>query len=251
MPYGLYISSEGAHYQAKRMEVIANNLANVDTVGFKRQLSLSQARYAQAVEEGLAAAGSGSVNDVGGGVMMFSTATDFSQGKLERTGSATDFALRGEGFFVVRRGEEHLLTRAGNFVLNERGELVTQDGDPVLSDAGSPVIVGRPWEPFDVTPRGEIRQGGDTQPLAIAKMPPPEELTRVGENLFRPLSEPQPLEAEHRQVVGGFREASGVVPTTEMVEMIETSRLLEANMRLLQAQDEMLGNLIGRLMRVS
>ncbi len=69
MPYGLYISAEGALAQSQRMEVIANNLANLDTPGFKRELAVFQARYAEAIEQGRDYPGSGSINDVGGGVM--------------------------------------------------------------------------------------------------------------------------------------------------------------------------------------
>jgi flagellar basal-body rod protein FlgF/flagellar basal-body rod protein FlgG len=68
MPYGLYLSADGAHSQAKRLEVVANNLANVDTVGFKRELAIFQAREAEATRRGEDYFGSGSVNDVGGGV---------------------------------------------------------------------------------------------------------------------------------------------------------------------------------------
>jgi flagellar basal-body rod protein FlgF len=89
------------------------------------------------------------------------------------------------------------------------------------------------------------------QGLAIVKTASPAELVRVGENLFRPLSQPRPVESERRQVVGGFVESSGTSATTEMVELLETSRLLEANLNILQAQDQMLGGMISRLTRTS
>lgn len=251
MPYGMYISAEGAHAQSKRLEVIANNLANVDTVGFKRQLAVFQARYAEAVDQGQSMPGSGSLDDVGGGVNMVSTVTDFSPATTQRTGLPTDMALHGEGFFVIRRGNETYLTRAGNFCLNDRGELTTQQGDSVMSDSGSPVVLARPTEPFDVTDHGEIRQGNDMVRLAIAKTASPADLVRVGDNLFRPMSQPRPVEPDQRQVVSGCVESSGTSATTEMVELLETSRLLEANLNLLQAQDQMLGGMISRLTRTS
>ena len=166
MSYGMYISAEGAHAQSKRLEVIATNLANVDTVGFKRQLALFQARYAEAVDQGQSMPGSGSQDDLGGGVSMVSTVTDFSPAMTQRTGLPTDMALHGEGFFVVRRGSETYLTRAGNFSLNDRGELITQQGDSVMSDSGSPVVLSRPSEPFHVSDHGDIRQGDDSVRLA-------------------------------------------------------------------------------------
>jgi len=251
MPYGLYISAEGAHAQATRLETIANNLANVDTVGFKRQLAVFQARYSEAVQEGQSQPGSGSMDDVGGGVSVLGTDTDFSAGPAHRTGIPTDIALRGQGFFLVRRGSESYLTRAGNFRITESGELVTQQGDAVMTDNGSPVVINRPEEPIHVTPDGEIQQGSDLQRLAIVKTTSPADLIRMGENLFRPLTEPTPLPAAEREVAGGYLEGSGTTATTEMVDLIEASRMLEANLNLMQTQDQMFGNLISRLMRVS
>ena len=128
MPYGLYVSAEGARAQSQRLETIANNLANVDTAGFKRELAVFQARYAEAIEQGHDYPGSGSVNDVGGGVMLRLTQTDFSPGPMKRTGAPTDLAIRSKGFFLVEKDGQQYLTRAGNFRLTTEGNLVTQQG---------------------------------------------------------------------------------------------------------------------------
>jgi len=250
MSYGMYISAEGAHAQSKRLETIANNLANVDTAGFKRQLAIFQARYAEAINQGLSAPGRGTIDYLGGGVMVRQTHTDFSQGPIRQTKVATDMAIRGEGFFTVRKGEEQFLTRAGNFHLTPRGELVTQQGYAVLDDSGSPVVVEQPERPFEVTPRGEIRQGNTTRALGLMTISG-EQLQPVGENLFRALGESQPVEDARRYVLSGCLESSGVTPTSEMVELIETSRLVEANLNMMQTQDQMMGGLLSRLMRVN
>ena len=84
MPYGMYISAEGAKAQATRLETIANNLANVDTPGFKRDVTTFQARFAEAIDQGLDYPGSGSINDLGGGVAVASVLTDHSPGTMER-----------------------------------------------------------------------------------------------------------------------------------------------------------------------
>ena len=110
MPYGIYLSAEGAQAQSRRLEVIANNLANVNTVGFKKEFAIMQARYSEAIAAGTASPGSGSLADIGGGVRMEETKTDFSQGPTRRTGSPTDLAISGDGFFAVRKGQETLLT---------------------------------------------------------------------------------------------------------------------------------------------
>lgn len=251
MPYGMYISSEGAHAQAKRLEVIANNMANVDTVGFKRELALLQARYAEEIAQGQDAAGSGSINDVGGGIKVAQTKTDFSAGPIRKTGGPTDFAIEGDGFFVVSKDGQEYLTRAGNFRFTSRGELVTQQGHPVLGEGGVPLVLERPGDPFQVSAEGTIQQGGNRRDLAIVRPSSPGDLVRAGENLFRPLAEARPVPAAERHVASGCLELSSVRPTLEMVEMIECSRVLEANANMMRLQDQMVGGLISRVMKVA
>jgi len=251
MPYGLYISAEGAHAQSKRLEVIANNLANVDTVGFKRQLAVFQARYAEAIQQGLKTPGSGSIEDIGGGILVRQTKTDFSAGLLKRTQVPTDLAIEGEGFFAVRKGKETFLTRAGNFRITARGELVTQEGYAVLGDTGVPIVISPDGGQWEVSPSGVVRQQGvGAQSMALLRPGSLGELVKVGENLFRPLAEPQPLPAAQRSVATGYLELSGVRPTTELTELIEASRALEANINMMKAQDHMLSGLVNRVLKV-
>jgi flagellar basal-body rod protein FlgF len=250
MPYGLYLSAAGAQAQSDRLEVIANNLANVDTVGFKRELAILQARYAEGIEQGTSSFGSGSRDDISGGVRLQQTKTDFSSGPLKRSGEPTDVALDGEGFFVVRKGQEDLLTRAGNFRMTPRGELVTQQGYPVLSDSRTPITVAPEGGPWQISSTGAVRQGESTQNLSLVKPASPGDLAKVGENLFRPLASVQAVPPTERSVLPGYLEMSGVQPTTEMVSMIEASRLAEANINLMKAQDQMLSGLISRILKV-
>jgi flagellar basal-body rod protein FlgF/flagellar basal-body rod protein FlgG len=249
MPYGLYISAEGARAQTERMEVIASNLANVDTAGFKRELAVFQARYAEAIEQGRDDPGSGSINDVGGGVMLRLTKTDFSPGPMKRTEALTDLAIQGQGFFVVQKDDQQYLTRAGNFQITAEGNLVTQQGYAVLSDGGSPIAIDPTAGPFEVTPGGAIRQGGSAQTLAMVQPASVGDLAKVGENLFKPLAEPQPVAESDRRVGWGYLEMSSVRPTTEMVQLIEAARGVEANVNMMQTQDQMLSQLITRVMR--
>jgi flagellar basal-body rod protein FlgF/flagellar basal-body rod protein FlgG len=249
MPYGLYLSADGAHTQATRLEVIANNMANVDTVGFKRELTVFQARYAEAINQGTADPGTGSINDVGGGTTVRQTKTDFSQGPLKRTGKSTDVAIDGDGFFVVQKGDATYLTRAGSFQLTERGELITPQGYRVMAEGNSPIVVDPQNGPVEITSSGVVRQGDSAQTLAMVSTESLGNLAKAGENLFKPLAETQPLPSEQRHVTNGFLEMSGVNPTTEMVQMIETSRAIEANVNMMQTQNQTLSSLISRLMR--
>jgi flagellar basal-body rod protein FlgF/flagellar basal-body rod protein FlgG len=244
----LYISADGARVQARRLETIANNLANVDTVGFKRDVALFQARYAEAIERGQDYPGSGSAANAGGGVMLHHTATDFSGGTLRRTEVPTDVAIRGDGFFLVRADGEELLTRAGNFALTPRGELQTQDGAAVLGEGRAPIVLD-PEAPWSVTPEGGVAQEGSVVNLALVAPASPGDLVKVGENRFRALAPLRPVPAAQRAVAAGHLEMSGVNPATTLMELIEASRALEANVSLIKSQDEMLSGLVNRVLR--
>jgi len=250
MPYGLYLSAEGAYAQSKRLEVISNNLANVDTVGFKRQLALLQSRYAEAIEEGLQAPDTGAIEDLGGGVRVRETATDFSPGPICRTDVPTDVAITGEGFFTVEKGDETLLTRAGNFQLTAQGQLITQQGYPVLSDLGVPVYILAENGPWQITEDGVVVQRGLAQRLGLVRPGSPDDLVRVGENLFRPSGETEPLAPEARHVAAEHLEDSGVKPALEMIAMIEAARILEANVNMMKTQDQIISGLVNRVLSV-
>lgn len=250
MPYGLYMSAEGAKAQSQRLEVLANNLANVNTVGFKPDVSAFQARFAEAIQEGQATPGDRSINDTGGGVSFMETRTNFSAGRLQKTGAPGDLAIIGNGFFQVAGPEdEPLLTRAGAFRLDSDGYLVTANGDQqVLDSSGAPVQVDSslPWR---VAPDGAIEQAGAVTPLAIVAPERLGDLHKVGANLFRSAGEASPVPLAQREVRQGYLEMSGVSPTKEMMSLIETSRAFEANTRLIQNQDSMLSSLIDRVLR--
>jgi flagellar basal-body rod protein FlgF/flagellar basal-body rod protein FlgG len=248
MPYGLYLSGAGADVQRQRLEVLSNNLANVNTPGFKRELAVLQARAAEEIEQGTAHPGSKSLNDLGGGVFVRETQTDFNQGMLQATGKDTDLAIEGEGFFQVAGEDGPLLTRAGDFTLDVTGRLVTQTGREVLAEGGEPIILDRRF-PIQVTEHGLVRQGDIEIPLAVVKPGSPADLVKVGENLFRPLDAVRPVPPAERSIRQNMLERSTVRPVIEMVQLIETSRAYETNIRMIQHQDEMSGQLLSRVLR--
>lgn len=250
MPYGLYMSAEGAMAQSKRLEVLANNLANADSPGFKRDVAVFRARFAEAIEQGAAVPDDGSINDVGGGILLDRTVTVHAPGPLKETKIKSDFAIDGDGFFEVQKGNERYLTRAGNFMVRANGDLVTPDGYPVLDDAGSAIVIDPQLGPWELTPDGAIQQLGDKKYLGLVRPNSLDELTKVGENLFRPSSPPVPVPSDQRHVMAGYLEQSGVKPTLEMMELIETSRAFEANINLIKHQNEMLGSLVTRVLKV-
>jgi flagellar basal-body rod protein FlgF len=249
MPYGLYISAEGAQAQSLRMEVISNNLANTATPGFKRELAVFQSRMAEAAQRGLAAPGGGGLDDLGGGVESLATITDFSSGSIKATNVPTDLAIEGDGFFVVRRDGKEFLTRAGNFMLTAGGNLVTQNGEAVMSTEGTPVVVDPQRGAWHFTPDGALWQSGDKLNLAIVRPKSYGDLVKTGDNLFSPLAPPAAVPPSERQVLSGHLENSSVQSVSEMTEMIETSRAFEANVNMIRNQDQILGELVSRVLK--
>jgi flagellar basal-body rod protein FlgF len=249
MTYGIYLSAAGAHAQNHRLEVIANNLANVNTPGFKPHLAMLQARHSEAILRGEVSPGSRGIDDLGGGVQINSSQTSLQLGSIEQTKRKTDFALNDkDSFFVVQRGDQQYLTRAGGFVVNSTGHLTNTNGDYVLSTDGQPLRID-PSRSYETANGGTIQQGEDVRALMVVKAREPGDLTRVGDNLFQSLTPTEPIPTRERQVVAGHLEKSAVSPTTAMMELIEASRLYEANLRMIQHQDQALGNLVGRILR--
>jgi flagellar basal-body rod protein FlgF len=248
MSYGLYISAEGAYAQSRRVEALANNMANVDTVGFKRDLAVFQARYAEETQRGLDVPGSKTVNDLGGGIWLSDLKTDFTPGSLKHTGIPTDMAVGGEGFFKVRRPDGDFLTKAGNFMFNSSGRLVTQDNCPVLDESGQPIDID-PDQRWQLSPDGSINQDGSAQRIALVKPQSLGDLSKVGENLFKALAPTQTVSDEDRLVHGGVLEQSDVKPASEMIELIEASRAFEANISMIKNHDQMLGTLTSRVLK--
>lgn len=250
MPYGMYLSAAGANAQSHRLEVLSHNLANINTTGFKPHMAMLQADHAEAVEQGSAMRGSGNIDDVGGGIQIKPSVTMFEQGPIQATGNETDFAINdASSFFTVQRGDKQLLTRAGNFSFDASGTLVTQHGDPVLSNGGGNIRINpnAAWEVND----GAIVQAGARQELGLARPQQLGDMARVGDNLFESLTPLEPVPNSQRAITNNTLESSAVDPTGSMVELIEATRVYEANVRLIQTQDDAMGQLISRLLQQS
>ncbi len=249
MPYGVYLSAAGAQTQSHRMEVLSNNLANVDTPGYKPQETILQSRFAELIEQGQVTPGQGGIDDLGGGVTVQESETQFKMGPIEQTGRKTDFAIHGEdAFFAIQRNDETLLTRAGNFLFDSSGTMITPEGDKVLGTNGKPIQLA-PGVPYEVVGDGQLRQGGAQFEIMLAKPKNLGDLAHAGGNMFKPLAEFDLVPAAERNVVAGAIEHSAVSPTGAMMELIQTSRAYEANVQMIKNQDSVLGTLIGRMLQ--
>jgi flagellar basal-body rod protein FlgF/flagellar basal-body rod protein FlgG len=250
MYYGLYMSAAGANAQSHKVEVLSNNLANVNTVGFKRELALLDARESEAIERGLASRGSGKLEDIGGGTRMNATWTDFSPGTMQLTQIPTDLAIDSPNtFFQVQHGKEKLLTRAGNFHISNEGVLVTASGDPVLAADSTPIQLD-PGLPYRFLPGGVVEQAGERIEVGLLKAKDVSRLEKAGENYFRAGRGAGITAADERLVKSGYLEMSSVNPVDEMVELIAASRAYEANVRIIQQHDTATSELISRMLKV-
>ena len=245
----MYLAAEGAQAQSRRLEVIANNMANVDTVGFKPDVATFQARFAEAIQQNPALAGSRTRPDVGGGVKIIETITDFTAGKSEWTGEDSDMEIIGDGFFQVMTPDgETYLTRAGAFETNALNQLVmTGTNNLLLDDGGSPIEID-PSAPWSVTHKGYLDQAGSLTPIGLVEPRSLDDLHKVGGNLFSSRSTVESLVPARREVRSGYREMSGANATEQMMEMIETNRAFEANTQMIRHQDTATGTLISRIL---
>jgi len=181
--------------------------------------------------------------------MIRSTKTDFASGPLKHTEIPTDMAIQGDGYFQVQRGNHTMLTRAGNFQISPIGQLTTTDGYPVLSEDGDNIVINPDGNNWEMTPSGNISQDGNLFKLAIVRPTSTNELVKAGENLFTSKSQPLPVDPADRKVLQGYLEQSGVRPTQELTELIETERVFEANVNMIHFQDEVLGSLISSVLK--
>lgn len=249
MIYGLYHSAAGMLTNEYQQGVIANNLANADTVGFKRDVATFAERLQAelaGVRKGPSAEGLGGIS---GGLWLGQTHTSHKEGAYEKTGNPSDVAVEGLGFLTVQQDGQTLLTRDGRFMLDQGGRLVSvTDGAEVLNAGGQPIQLNPRSGPLSfVDQEGWIYQninGNDVRitQLGLTDVADYDALTKVGAGRF--VTEPENLTPTYARVRGGFVEQSGVDAVPEMVNMIETARSFQINASLVSLQDQTLGRLL-------
>ncbi|MEM9703394.1 MAG: flagellar hook basal-body protein [Planctomycetota bacterium] len=263
MLYGLYQSAQGAAANQRELEVVANNMANAGTTGFKRDLAIA-GHYRPHEENGLGGLPSMldlpglSPFDLGsalarmtGGNALAATAIDLSQGSMNETGGDLDVALAGPGFFQVESDGETVLTRNGRFTRNAEGVLVTVDGGrPVLGVGGGELTIPPGTNRIGITPDGTVSAGFEDGTnyelgkLAVVVPTDPTSLVKRGDGELVS-SGTEPADPRQTSVQQGFVEGSGVDSVKETMSLIAASRGFETNVNLVKLQDETLGRLLS------
>ena len=280
---GLYTAGSGMRAQQFRLDAVANNLANVATDGYKKDVAAFKAFPELLIrrqdDDGVYQHPFGSadaapiVGKMGTGVELNELYTSFDQGPLKETSNDFDIAMDGKGFFCISTPWGERYTRNGSFQLGKEGILETKEGYPVLGENGILRIKannfqvdkdGRIWvnAALDDDPNVMVSRTSneweDTQLLDVLKLVEfnlDRYLEKQGSSLYRESDTSGPAqiigEGRRPKVFQGFVEAANVDPVVEMVQMIEINRAYEANQKIIQVEEAALGTLINQVAKVS
>ncbi|MEE4359450.1 MAG: flagellar hook-basal body protein [Desulfococcaceae bacterium] len=246
MSGAIYMGASGAILQQTRLDILSDNLSNINTAGFKKNLAVFRIREMNTGEQ---TAGPGhALSSLP--VLPLSTEADFSTGPLKTTGNPMDAALNGDGFFCIQTPEGVQYTRQGNFTVNAAKQLVTSDNMPVLGESGPILIDGRE---LTIDPEGNILVDGDSaDSLRIADFPRPYSLKKAGNTRF--ISE-NPNIPENRpgntSVIQGALELSNTDPIESLVKMIESQRFFASCQKVISTTDNMNQKAVNELGRIA
>jgi len=250
MSGAIYVSAAGALNHQKKLEILANNIANVNTTGFKKDRTTFRIYDLKS-----SAADNSATSDIGKREpflpLLSGTQPIFSQGGMRQTGNTLDMAIEGEGFFSIQTPDGVRYTRNGSFNLNKDGVLVTKDGFPVLGDGGE-IKIDDDDKIFTVDYEGTIsvdeKQIGK---LNIVDFSRPYTLSKAGNTLFELKDKgSKEITAERFQINQGYLELSNVDVITSMTEMIETFRGYESYQKVIKSIDDVNGKAINEIGRI-
>ena len=257
MVKGLYTAYTGMLNQQNKVDVIANNLANAATTGYKKEGSTSEAFdavLAYKIKDQTSAFRGKKIGTMNLGVKIGENYVDYSQGAFETTNNTYDLALSGKGFFCIeftnKSGETSTkYTRDGSFTLNVDGYLVTKDGDYVLDEEGRHIKLD-PLSDARIDENGTIFQNDQrVTTIGLEDFEDYNYLEHYGENYYQPVEGATMIEADAK-IFEGYLEASNVQVVSEMVEMITISRAYESNQKAVQTADGMMDKAVNEVGRV-
>ena len=261
MNQSLWVAKTGLDAQQTRMSVVSNNLANVNTTGFKQDRAVFEDLLYQNVRQSGANSSQDTIlpsgMNLGTGVRVVATEKNFNQGSLNQTGNGLDVAINGRGFFQILKPNGDLAyTRDGTFQLNDQGQLVTSSGYTVqpgitIPDAAQSVTIGKDGTvSVKLAGQASVSQVGT---LEISDFINPVGLQPIGENLYIETASSGTAQAGTPgqnglgQIEQGFLEGSNVNVVAELVNMIETQRAYEMNSKAISTNDQMMQYLNNNL----
>jgi flagellar basal-body rod protein FlgF len=247
MNSGIYPVISGNLSALKRMEVIANNLANINTLGFKKDKVSFESLLSSSTNPPVVPQSTTADPILTREVYSI----DYSAGQLNHTGNSLDMAINGDGFFTVSSPEGQAYTRQGHFRLNGAKTLVTSDGYPVLGQNGGEITIrgGK----VEIGHKGEIIVDGTTvDTLKIVDFQKPYNLTKTGSTLFVPADPQESPQAATStvEIQQEYIESSNVDSIGEMVQMLDANRYFDACSKVIQNFDAITGKAANELGRV-
>ncbi len=228
----------------RQLDVVANNLANMNTSGFKGEKMMFVEHLVRSK------GGHRPIGEKHAYVRDIATMRDFSEGPLEKTGNPLDLAINGDGYFTVQTEQGDRYTRSGHFELDETGQLVTRAGDPVLAEGGNPIFFAPGDTKIAIAKDGTVStQNGDLGKLSIVKFDNNQQLRPGAAGLFA--TEATPTTVENPNVQQGMLEGSNVLPIVEMAHMIQVHRTYDGVKSFLEREDERMRKMVRDLAQVS
>lgn len=246
MNSGIYPAVSGSLAAMRRLDVISNNLANVNTPGYKKDKMSFEGLLAGNVNP--PAVPQGATADP---IMQKENVyIDYAAGPTSQSGNPLDLALDGDGFFAVTTPEGTAYTRQGNFRTSADGTLVTVDGYPVQGTGGSAIRIQ--GSRVEIDAKGSVTVDGiQTGALSVVDFDKPYALTKIGSALFVPADPAQAApQSGKAQILQGHLEGSNVESISEMVQMIETNRYFEACSKVIKGFDDITAKAANELGRV-
>ena len=245
MDNALYVGLSRQMTLRRELDVVANNIANANTTGFKVEdlmVRTEQAKPAKTLDGGSAVKF----------VLDSGVARDFTQGAMTKTGGDFDLAIEGKGFFRVQTAGGDRYTRDGRFTTNPTGQLTTQSGHLVLDDGGGPITIDPTLGPVNVGKDGVVSQGAvRVGKIAVVRPDTLASMAKDGDNLYRNTTnaalQPAPDAAVHQ----GMLEASNVQPVIEITKLIEVQRAYEGVARMMDNTSELSRTAVERLGKVN
>ena len=245
MDLSLYNSAAAMRTTARWQELIAENLASSNIAGFKKgSIAFDAVAGGSLTKDGAAE----TQNPADAVFPTVGTSTNFSEGAMRPTNVETDVAITGPGFFQVEMADGSTsFTRDGEFHWSAQGQLVTGEGNPVISSGG--YITREPGNngPITIAPNGTVSQGGTAiGQIDMVEFEDPSVLKRLSGSYYAAVDENSvPLDAENSTLRQGYLESSNVSVVEEMANMITAMRLFEANQKVIQINDQLLGKTIS------